>query len=134
MTERERPTLGNAVAPHEDVNPATSELNGAREDGHQASENELDRGWPPEFLDDCESRIWFTYRSNFPAIRKSSDAAMTLSVRLRNLSDQSGFTSDTGWGCMIRSGQSLLANALVILRLGRGRSIPFPSSNNIDIN
>ena len=83
-------------------------------------EVDTDRGWPPEFLDDCESRIWFTYRSNFPAIKKSTEASMTLSVRLRSLSDQSGFTSDTGWGCMIRSGQSLLANALVMLRLGRG--------------
>ncbi|KAK4694906.1 hypothetical protein P7C71_g2747, partial [Lecanoromycetidae sp. Uapishka_2] len=83
-------------------------------------EGDPDRGWPPEFLDDCESRLWFTYRSNFPAIKKSSEASMTLSVRLRSLSDQTGFTSDTGWGCMIRSGQSLLANALMILRLGRG--------------
>lgn len=83
-------------------------------------ESTVDRGWPPRFLDDCESRIWFTYRSNFPAIKKSSDASMTLSVRLRSLGDQGGFTSDTGWGCMIRSGQSLLANALAITRLGRG--------------
>ncbi|KAI9830267.1 MAG: hypothetical protein M1819_005794 [Sarea resinae] len=88
---------------------------------------EEDRGWPSSFLDDFESKIWFTYRSNFPPITKSEDAraasAMTLSVRLRShLLDQGGFTSDTGWGCMIRSGQSLLANALVLLQLGRGET------------
>jgi len=82
-------------------------------------------GWPPSFLDDFEARLWLTYRSNFTAIPKSQDpkalSSMSLSVRLRSqLVDQAGFTSDTGWGCMIRSGQSLLANALVILRMGRG--------------
>lgn len=84
-----------------------------------------DGGWPSTFLDDFEARIWLTYRSNFPAIPKSEDprapSSMSLSVRLRNqLVDQGRFTSDTGWGCMIRSGQSLLANALVMLQLGRG--------------
>lgn len=82
-------------------------------------------GWPTGFLDDFESKIWLTYRSNFPAIAKSQDpkalSAMSLSVRFRShLVDQGGFTSDTGWGCMIRSGQSLLANALLTLRMGRG--------------
>lgn len=85
-----------------------------------------DGGWPPSFLDDFEARIWLTYRSNFPAIAKSQDpkalSSMSLSVRLRSqLVDQGGFTSDTGWGCMIRSGQSLLANSLLMLRMGRGR-------------
>lgn len=31
-----------------------------------------------------------------------------------------GLSSDTGWGCMLRTGQSLLANALVKVHLGRG--------------
>ncbi len=85
----------------------------------------LDGGWPPAFLDDFESRIWMTYRSEFEPIAKSQDpkalAALSFSMRLKTqLSDQTGFASDSGWGCMIRSGQSLLANAMVWQRLGRG--------------
>lgn len=85
----------------------------------------VDGGWPPEFLDDFESRIWLTYRSGFEAIARSTDpkasAALSFAIRLKTLGDQSGFSSDTGWGCMIRSGQSLLATALSICQLGRGR-------------
>ena len=93
-----------------------------------SSPEEEGRGWPPEFLDDFESRMWFTYRSSFAPIQKSLDpsanSSMSLKVRLRSqLVDQGGFTSDTGWGCMIRSGQCLLANALSLLRLGRGMSL-----------
>ncbi|KAJ9134747.1 Cysteine protease [Pleurostoma richardsiae] len=40
-------------------------------------------------------------------------------MRLKVLGEQGGFTSDSGWGCMIRSGQSLLANTLAICYLGR---------------
>lgn len=92
----------------------------------QGHNDESDREWPKDFLDDFESRIWFTYRSGFPAIKKSlgttSSNSKSLSAFLRGqLGDQEGFTSDTGWGCMIRSGQSLLANTIMILRLGRGR-------------
>lgn len=84
-----------------------------------------EHAWPESFLLDFESRIWMTYRSNFPPIPRvegdDKSASMTLGVRLRSqLVDTQGFTSDTGWGCMIRSGQSLLANALSTLVLGRG--------------
>ncbi|KAL4751155.1 cysteine protease atg4 [Aspergillus terricola var. indicus] len=81
-------------------------------------------GWPEAFLLDFESKIWMTYRSNFPPIPKDvgreGNSSLTLGVRLRSqLIEAQGFTSDTGWGCMIRSGQSLLANSMAILLLGR---------------
>ncbi|KAI8379448.1 uncharacterized protein BYT42DRAFT_327482 [Radiomyces spectabilis] len=57
--------------------------------------------WPPDFYDDFTSRIWMTYRYNYPPIRPSNHK------------------TDIGWGCMLRSGQSLLANALLTHFLGR---------------
>ncbi|KAG2219552.1 hypothetical protein INT45_013211 [Circinella minor] len=57
--------------------------------------------WPPAFYDDFITRFWMTYRHNYPPIRPSN------------------YKTDIGWGCMLRSGQSLLANALLIHYLGR---------------
>uniref|UniRef100_A0A8C0J7V5 Cysteine protease n=1 Tax=Chelonoidis abingdonii TaxID=106734 RepID=A0A8C0J7V5_CHEAB len=54
-----------------------------------------------EMLLDVTSRLWFTYRKNFPAIGGT------------------GPTSDTGWGCMLRCGQMIFAQALVCRHLGR---------------
>jgi cysteine protease ATG4 len=112
--------LSNPVTPP-DSHPGSIDSTQAAAD----SGSDDGRGWPPPFLDDFEAKIWFTYRSNFPLIAKSQDpkafSSMSLSVKLRSqLVEPSGFTSDTGWGCMIRSGQSLLANSLVMLRMGRG--------------
>lgn len=78
--------------------------------------------WPPEFLDDFESRIWMTYRSEFPPIpRTTGSEGMSVTTRFRSQLSSDGFTSDVGWGCMIRSAQALLANALAELRFGRGK-------------
>lgn len=106
----------------EDTAPSVEEAEAKNQADLSKSEEEA-LGWPPEFLDDLESRIWLTYRSGFPPIPKSSEpgaaSSMSFSTKLRNLGNQGGFTSDTGWGCMIRSGQSMLANTLGMLRLGR---------------
>lgn len=93
--------------------------------------------WPPVFYADFTTRVWLTYRSHFTPIRDHSLAALdsdshsdshhsapvSASPRRWNinlLGGEKGWSSDAGWGCMLRTGQSLLANALIHLHLGRG--------------
>ncbi|XP_057486720.1 cysteine protease ATG4-like isoform X2 [Actinidia eriantha] len=53
------------------------------------------------FVEDFSSRILLTYRKGFDAIGDSK------------------YTSDVNWGCMLRSSQMLVAQALIVHRLGR---------------
>ena len=90
--------------------------------------------WPSDFLADVESRIWMSYRTNFPLIPRAKQGPSPVSIGglLRGSGlDINGFTSDVGWGCMIRTGQSLLANCLSILKLGRDWRRP--EDGSIDI-
>ncbi|KZT40431.1 hypothetical protein SISSUDRAFT_1031980 [Sistotremastrum suecicum HHB10207 ss-3] len=93
--------------------------------------------WPPAFYNDFTSRVWLTYRNSFSPIRDSnlsslsgteSEASVSTTTsggggspisRRWNWSGERGWTSDAGWGCMLRTGQSLLAEALIHLHLGR---------------
>ncbi|KAK3842537.1 MAG: hypothetical protein J3R72DRAFT_367908 [Linnemannia gamsii] len=50
---------------------------------------------------DFQSRLWFTYRKDLARIEPSF------------------YTCDSGWGCMMRTGQSLLAQAFVQVLMGR---------------
>ncbi len=62
-------------------------------------------GVPPHvvaFLKHYNSIVWMTYRTNFEPIPGTV------------------LTTDCGWGCMIRSGQMLLATALQCHLLNRG--------------
>ncbi|NP_001019605.1 cysteine protease ATG4A [Danio rerio] len=54
-----------------------------------------------ELLSDVRSRLWFTYRKKFSPIGGT------------------GPSSDAGWGCMLRCGQMILAQALICSHLGR---------------
>ncbi|MCL4132760.1 UNVERIFIED_CONTAM: hypothetical protein GTU68_057165 [Idotea baltica] len=54
-----------------------------------------------EIRSDVRTRIWLTYRRNFPQISDTT------------------FTSDKGWGCMLRCGQMVLAESLIRFHLGR---------------
>ena len=65
-----------------------------------------------------------TYRCEFAPIPRSvpGSAGLSLMTQVRSHLPvhAQGFTSDQGWGCMVRSGQCVLANALATLRFGRG--------------
>lgn len=71
-----------------------------------SSNNDNSENGLVDFHEDFSSRIWLTYRKGFNAIGDSK------------------FTSDVNWGCMIRSSQMLVAQALIFHYLGRSWKKP----------
>lgn len=66
------------------------------------------------FVEDLSSRILFTYRKGFHAIGDSK------------------YSSDVNWGCMLRSSQMLVAQALIVHRSGRSWRRTFDKPNDKD--
>ena len=54
-----------------------------------------------ELMNDFRTRIWMTYRTGFAPIGGN------------------GPSSDSGWGCMLRCGQMVMAQAIILKHLGR---------------
>jgi hypothetical protein len=65
----------------------------------------------PVFLEAFRTLHWFSYRKDFACITPSH------------------YTTDMGWGCMLRSGQMMLANTFSRHFLGPGTKYIEPSSH-----
>lgn len=94
--------------------------------------------YPQEFKDDLETRLYFTYRYGFTLIErdKNGPAPLSLGSLFRGTLDFStihkGFTTDSGWGCMIRTSQSLVANSLLNLCLGRDWRLKYATVDELE--
>ncbi len=121
------PTISRGSIPAYHKNPSLQSLSLSASSPPQVI------GWPPAFYEDFTSCIWMTYRSNIvPPLRditlseldKAPDIALATSSPAGRkwwpVGREKEWSSDGGWGCMLRTGQGLLITALMRLHLGRG--------------
>ena len=94
------------------------------------------------FIKDLSNKLHFTYRTRFTPIQRSENGPSPMNFQrflrdnplnsIENLvSNPDCFTTDIGWGCMIRTGQSLLGNAIQDANFGR--NFNFNDYTNTDV-
>ncbi|KJA22323.1 hypothetical protein HYPSUDRAFT_41184 [Hypholoma sublateritium FD-334 SS-4] len=83
--------------------------------------------WPPAFYADFTSRRGAYGGAPEAAVVGGEGRSPTAGRKVWPWAAERTWSADTGWGCMLRTGQSLLANALVGVQLGRDwRRPPHP--------
>ncbi|KAG8836292.1 Cysteine protease atg4 [Serendipita sp. 399] len=144
------PSSFRSPIPNSHSNGSTQSLSSSVSSTTLTSNGRVTIAWPPDFYLDYNSRIWLTYRNTFPPIRDTSLSSLEpvcppctdKSLSATDVSQpipspskprwpwstEKGWTSDSGWGCMLRTGQSLLANALIHLHLSRSWRRPIQAS------
>jgi cysteine protease ATG4 len=141
-----RSSTSSTTFPESPLSQSMSSLAVSSGKSTNANSNKLDpsANWPPAFDHDFTSRLWLTYGLQFSIpIRDMRLGDLSMTDNWEGVACLSGsgsspvsagkrswpwgggektWNSDSGWGCMLRTGQSLLANALVYTHLGRGMS------------
>lgn len=99
-----------------------------------------------EFHKQILSRIWLSYRTGFEPIPKNPEGPSPLSfihsmvfnknplsTNVHSFIDNDNFTTDVGWGCMIRTSQALLANTYQRILLGSDFEYDETNPNELEV-